>query len=43
MTSRPVTHIRNHQRKQFNWTNELNKDLLEWYKKARDDPSLGYG
>ena len=29
MTSRPVTYIRNRQRKQFNWTNELNKDLLE--------------
>ena len=42
MTSRPVTYIRNRQRKQFNWTNELNKDLLECYNKARDDPSMGY-
>ena len=43
MTSRPVTYICNRQRKQFNWTNDLNKDLLECYKKkARDDPSMGY-
>ena len=42
MTSRPVKYIRNRQRKQFNWTNELNTDLLECYNKARDDPSMGY-
>ena len=42
MTSRPVTYICNRQRKQFNWRNELNKDLLECYNKARDGPSIGY-
>ena len=42
MTSRPVTYIRNRQRKQFNWINELNKDLLECYDKALDDLSMGY-
>ena len=42
MTARPVTYIRNRQRKQFNRANELNKDFLECYNKALDDPSLGY-
>ena len=42
MTSRPVTYIRNRQRKQFNWTNKLNKDLLECYNKACDDSSMCY-
>ena len=42
MISRPITYICNCQRKLFNWTNQLNKDLLECYNKARDDPSFGY-
>ena len=32
---------RNYQEK-FQWTFELNQDLYQFYKKAREDPSIGY-
>ena len=28
--------------KQFNWSYELNKDLFECYKKAKEQPGRGY-
>ena len=42
MNSRPITYLCNHQKKHFDWTNELNKDLLEFYNKVHDDPSMRY-
>ena len=28
--------------KQFAWTHELNEDLYKCYRKAKEDPSIGY-
>ena len=42
-TTKTVSYRRNRDHKnQFNWTYELNNDLLDCYTKAREDPSKGY-